>query len=57
MTNTLHQLDNAICERNAARLRFEAAKTRKARIEAEEWLNFWQGKVASLEALVRKEAA
>ena len=42
------QLTEAITARDAARQALAAAVTRKARRDADEDLNFWQGKVAAL---------
>jgi hypothetical protein len=47
-------LNEAITAREAARNEFNAATTSKARRNAEESLNFWQGKVANLEAMAAK---
>ena len=50
-------LNEATTAREAARAQFNAAKTAKARREAEETLNFWQGKVAMLDAMAAKGVA
>jgi hypothetical protein len=47
-------LNEAISNREAASTEFNAATTGKARRNAEESLNFWQGKVANLEAMAAK---
>jgi hypothetical protein len=47
-------LNEAIQNREAARAQFNAATTRKARIQAEEDLNFWQGKVAMLALMAER---
>lgn len=44
----LTQLDNAYWQQKQARSRFETAKTKKARREAAEDLEFWGSKVAFL---------
>lgn len=48
-------LQTALSERDAAKVKFDSLKPggRKWR-EAEEDLNFWQSKVANLEALARR---
>jgi hypothetical protein len=51
---TTMTLNEAISNREAARTEFNAATTGKARRNAEESLNFWQGKVANLEAMAAK---
>jgi hypothetical protein len=51
---TTMTLNEAIQNREAARAQFNAATTRKARIQAEEDLNFWQGKVAMLAVMAER---
>ena len=48
------ELENGRKEVRRARLAMQYARTRKARIAAEESLNWWQGKVAMLEVKIAK---
>lgn len=51
-------LANALSERDAARARMNAARTgSRAWRDAEEDLNFWQGKAANMEAAIASGVA
>lgn len=46
------ELEAATREMNAARLRYDSAKTKSARISADEDLQFWGSRVANLSQVV-----
>lgn len=48
METTIRQLAEATKNRDEARVRFDTARTATVRRDADEDLNFWQGKVAAL---------
>lgn len=50
--STTQQHNEAIANRDAARIAYNAAKTNKARRDAGEELDFWIGKVATLSRMV-----
>lgn len=55
MTNTQHQLAEAIARRSEARCAFASTVVgSSAWRQAEEDLNFWQGKVAALDAVASR---
>lgn len=49
-------MQNAIKEMQAAKIRWDAAKTKKAMREAREDYKFWSNKAAMLEVISRKLA-
>lgn len=50
--STTQQHNEAIANRDAARIAYNTAKTNRARREAAEELDFWVGKVAMLGRMV-----